>query len=88
MLGITLTAFKEMDIPHLQQQKDFILSNSVTAGELLWLREEIRDHSPLMLEDDVKLKPDGTQKWEPVEKFPDSFSKPKKLNARFKNLRY
>ena len=88
MLGMSLTAFKELDIPHLQQQKDFILRNSVTASELMWLRDEIRDQPPLMLEDGVKLKPDGTQKWEPVEKFPDSFSKPKKLNVRFKNLRY
>ena len=87
MLGMSLTAFKELDIPHLQQQKDFILSNSVTASELMWLRDEIRDQPPLMLEDDVKLKPDG-RAWEPVEKFPDSFSKPKKLNVRFKNLRY
>ena len=53
----------------------------------MWLRDEIRDQPPLMLEDDVKLKPDG-RAWEPVEKFPDSFSKPKKLNVRFKNLRY
>lgn len=41
LLGCTYVAFKQLHLPHLEQQKRFILNKTVTYGELMWLKREI-----------------------------------------------